>query len=63
MRTGQQETECYLPISVAAEMLACHFREVYALAEKGILGFILMPDGTMKISEESVLPQVMRQAD
>jgi hypothetical protein len=63
MRTGQQETEYYLPISVAAEMLACHFREAYALAEKGILGFILMPSCTKKISEESVLRQVMRRAD
>lgn len=54
MRGSQKETEWYLSVSVAAEMLGCHFREVYALVEKRLLGCILMPHGKIKISEKSI---------
>ena len=54
MRASQKETEWYLPISIATEMLGCHFKEVYALVEKQLLGCILMPQGKIKISEESI---------
>ena len=46
--------EWYLPESEAAEILDCNYRKVRGLAEKGVLGYIIMPDRKLKISEESV---------
>jgi excisionase family DNA binding protein len=54
MWSDQKEMEWYLPVSVVADQLGCHSREVYELAEKGILSFIQMPGSRIKISEESV---------
>jgi excisionase family DNA binding protein len=54
MWSDQKEIERYLPISVVADQLGCHSREVCELAEKGIINFIRMPGNRIKISEESV---------
>lgn len=54
MLSDQNETEMYLPISVAAEQLGCNARNVCELAEKGVVGFIRMPGNRIVISEESV---------
>ncbi len=43
MRADKKETEWYLSVSAAAEMLGCHFREGYALVEERLPGCILMP--------------------
>jgi hypothetical protein len=54
MWSDQKEIEWYLPVSVVADQLRCHSREVCELAEKGIISFIWMPGNRIKISEESV---------
>jgi excisionase family DNA binding protein len=54
MWSNQKEIEWYLPVSVVADQLRCHSREVFELAEKGMIGFIRMPGNRIKISEESV---------
>jgi excisionase family DNA binding protein len=54
MWSDRKEGERYLPVSVVADQLGCHSREVCELAERGIIGFIRMPGNRIKISEESV---------
>jgi excisionase family DNA binding protein len=54
MWSDQKEIEWYLPIPVVADQLRCHSREVFELAEKGIISFIRMPGNRMRISEDSV---------
>ncbi len=54
MWSDGKEMEWYLPVSVVADQLRCHSREVRELAEKGIISFIRMPGNSIKISEESV---------
>jgi excisionase family DNA binding protein len=46
--------EWYLPDTEAAKLLDCHRRDVRELAQRGILRYIVTPDGKLKISRESV---------
>jgi excisionase family DNA binding protein len=62
MWSDEKEIEWYLPISVVAEQLGCHSREVCELAEKGMVSSIRMPGNRIKISEESVR-RVANQGD
>ncbi|MEM5790170.1 MAG: helix-turn-helix domain-containing protein, partial [Syntrophobacteraceae bacterium] len=47
--------EWYLPVSVAAEILGCHRRDIYVLLESGQLSYIRLPDSKIKVSEQSIL--------
>lgn len=50
-----ERMEWYLPVSQAAEILGCHRRDVYRLAQMGKLSFVKLPDSDIKISEQSIL--------
>ncbi len=49
-----EQLEWYLPVSQAAEILGCHRRDIYKLANVGQLSFVQLPDSEIKISENSI---------
>ncbi len=50
----EEQVEWYVPVSQVAEMLECHWRDVYVLISKGVLNFIKMPQNKVKVSIKSV---------
>ncbi|MGV8073453.1 MAG: hypothetical protein AB2L11_02665 [Syntrophobacteraceae bacterium] len=57
----EDQVELYVPVSYAADMLGCHWREVYTLINKGTLNFIRMPRNNIKVSAESVYRHLQQQ--
>jgi excisionase family DNA binding protein len=50
-----ERTEWFFPLSQAAEILDCHWREVLELIEQGKLEFIRLPPNKIRVSKASLL--------